>query len=466
MNICLTTYFDKNYELMGNMSWHTIKKYAATFGYACELINTLESDRPKSWNKILVIKALFERGHDFVFWVDSDAMFVNFKKDIAYEIEDGKDLYLVQHQYHGGCMPNFGIFLIRNCLGMRELLDQLWNSNDYINHPWWENAAFLDVAGLAQFLPKSSRSQLKSSVLQKKADASLQSKTKYLSTAWNSIPQDPATSPVIIQHFAGIDYGGRLIGMAQRMTAIDLTYFSGKVKLRVVLLLYGILKMYQSVRVYIQQRTPGSALRILKPFLTKLRFLKWLTITRITRRKRLNALIRYPDSKLNLGCGRINLYGFINIDEWPYPHVHYVQSPFKLHNFKSGTVDLIIANHLLDKVPPETMSVALKEWYRVLKPQGRLNVSVVDSTDMGKAHQEKGRGIMNSQSSVDEEPRKGDSFFNRPCLTTLLREVGFKKITEGNKPLSGNVLSNEAEVDGKAKEERPFRSLYVEAVKE
>ena len=114
ISVCITTYFDKNFEKIGNICLKTINAYAERHGFDVKLYNNIKSNRPPAWNKILLIQKLFQdkRKYDFIFWIDSDALILNFDEDIRDEIEFMKDLYLVKHFIKDREVPNTGSFLI------------------------------------------------------------------------------------------------------------------------------------------------------------------------------------------------------------------------------------------------------------------------------------------------------------------------------------------------------------------
>ena len=63
----------------------------------------------------------------------------------------------------------------------------------------------------------------------------------------------------------------------------------------------------------------------------------------------------------------------------PGPHVDYVGSCTELNQFADESVDEVYASHILEHLGYEReLPTALKEIYRVLKPGGRLRVSVPD----------------------------------------------------------------------------------------
>lgn len=81
---------------------------------------------------------------------------------------------------------------------------------------------------------------------------------------------------------------------------------------------------------------------------------------------------------LHLGCGKIDHKKFINIDGYPFPHVHYVQSIDKLPQFENDSVDLIYASHCLEHFSYIQSRPVLEEWCRVLKKGAVLRLSVPD----------------------------------------------------------------------------------------
>lgn len=81
---------------------------------------------------------------------------------------------------------------------------------------------------------------------------------------------------------------------------------------------------------------------------------------------------------LHLGCGEINIPGFINIDKLPFPHIHYLSSIERLPFIKSNTVDLIYMSHCLEHITQWNVPTVLNEYYRVLKKGGILRISVPD----------------------------------------------------------------------------------------
>ncbi len=81
---------------------------------------------------------------------------------------------------------------------------------------------------------------------------------------------------------------------------------------------------------------------------------------------------------VNLGCGMTNHPKFINVDAYPYPHVHFVHRIDHLPMFTDDSVDLVYASHCLEHFKHYEITQVLNEWVRILKPGGVLRLSVPD----------------------------------------------------------------------------------------
>ena len=94
--------------------------------------------------------------------------------------------------------------------------------------------------------------------------------------------------------------------------------------------------------------------------------------------------------KLNLGARTTSIPGFKNVDCDPHPGVHYVGDVSKLHKFADKSVSEIFASNILEHFPHVQTVAVLKEWHRVLKPKGKLWVSVPDFERTVKIYKEHG----------------------------------------------------------------------------
>jgi glycosyltransferase involved in cell wall biosynthesis len=188
-------------ELRG-IARETLETYANRHGYELHLgEDTLAPERPVSWSKVQMIRDLL-KSYDVVLWVDADAIIVDPSQDIAALIEPGKFLYVVQHEIGEQRIPNLGVFMVLAGEPTERLLDEVWRSTEFINHPWWENAAVLKLLGY-NLHPCRLREP-----------TALYRRVKLIDKAWNSVPLDASTAP-FIKHYAGVSNAERSLQMRQ-----------------------------------------------------------------------------------------------------------------------------------------------------------------------------------------------------------------------------------------------------------
>jgi hypothetical protein len=124
----------------------SFQRYADRWGWDLVLsTEDLADGRPEPWAKIPLVRSLLA-DYDWVLWLDADVVIVDLEADIGQEIEADRDLYLVEHNW-SQYTANTGVFMLRSSDFARALLDQVWASKRYIDHPWWENAAVLALLG-------------------------------------------------------------------------------------------------------------------------------------------------------------------------------------------------------------------------------------------------------------------------------------------------------------------------------
>lgn len=90
-----------------------------------------------------------------------------------------------------------------------------------------------------------------------------------------------------------------------------------------------------------------------------------------------NMTLGVTGKKLNLGCGNKRIEGYINCDVVKIPEVDEV---FNFYDIPYGddTIAAISSEHALEHVSHEKTKLAIREWYRVLKPGGELNLKIPD----------------------------------------------------------------------------------------
>ena len=81
--------------------------------------------------------------------------------------------------------------------------------------------------------------------------------------------------------------------------------------------------------------------------------------------------------RLNLGCGRFPLAGFINIDQEEEVKPDLVCDVLDLP-YEMDSVDEIYAGHILEHLDWKEGETALAYWFSLLKPGGKISISVPD----------------------------------------------------------------------------------------
>jgi predicted SAM-dependent methyltransferase len=91
--------------------------------------------------------------------------------------------------------------------------------------------------------------------------------------------------------------------------------------------------------------------------------------------------------KLHLACGHRFIPGWVHVDLADMPHID-VQSPIDdLQWINDSTVDMIYISHGLCYLPPNQVHNAFDQWWRVLKPNGILRLSVPNLTAAWEVYQ-------------------------------------------------------------------------------
>lgn len=81
--------------------------------------------------------------------------------------------------------------------------------------------------------------------------------------------------------------------------------------------------------------------------------------------------------KINMGCGKRNFgKDWIHIDGADFPHID--SKNITELKFADNTVDLIYSSHVIEYFDRGDVVPLLKEWIRVLKPNGILRLAVPD----------------------------------------------------------------------------------------
>lgn len=132
--------------------------------------------------------------------------------------------------------------------------------------------------------------------------------------------------------------------------------------------------------------------------------------------------------KLHLGCGYRAFPGFINIDMNWTSATDYTCNIAKLP-CPDGSVERIETYHVIEHIPRPQVEQVLREWHRVLMPDGVL---VMECPDFARNIEELLHGNETSMYSIFGKQRfPGDAHhwgYTKSTLSELVKQVGFSRV--------------------------------------
>ncbi|MFW9872069.1 MAG: methyltransferase domain-containing protein [Candidatus Thorarchaeota archaeon] len=128
--------------------------------------------------------------------------------------------------------------------------------------------------------------------------------------------------------------------------------------------------------------------------------------------------------KLNLGCGDFPLQDFINIDIYEGDKVDLVCNILKLP-YEDNSVEEIYAGHVIEHLTMEEARKGLKEWLRVLKPNGKIGIVIPEKHLTPQK-------LLEGDKFPNEPYREHHSFWDNIMLKEEVKKVGFQDIETMN----------------------------------
>lgn len=151
----------------------------------------LAPDRPPAWDKLVMIYHALHL-YPTVMWIDADAIICDPGRDIREVIDSRCPMYLVAHKKESQSVPNTGVWVLRKDKRTFEMLEAIWNHTAFLNHPWWEQGALIDLIGYEAWdLSCRFRRTTRYTPW-----------VRFLDETWNSRRRRPAKYPSVL-HFLG-----------------------------------------------------------------------------------------------------------------------------------------------------------------------------------------------------------------------------------------------------------------------
>ncbi|HTX33301.1 MAG TPA: glycosyltransferase [Solirubrobacteraceae bacterium] len=205
-----------------DISLPTFEEFADRHGYDILVGDEAAAEgRPASWASVrLLQRALSD--YEAALWVDADALIVDTRSDVDAELPPDSFQGLVRHHTAEGEVPNAGVWFLRAGPDAQHLLEAMWERTEFIEHPWWENAALMSLLGYDLGVVRDDGYARGPSRLVR--ESAFLAGTTWLDTAWNSISQDSSPEPRI-RHWPGIPVQQRLAEMSEIAAALQVDRF-------------------------------------------------------------------------------------------------------------------------------------------------------------------------------------------------------------------------------------------------
>ena len=133
--------------------------------------------------------------------------------------------------------------------------------------------------------------------------------------------------------------------------------------------------------------------------------------------------------RVHIGCGEIDLPGWINVDGRDFSHVHVVSNRLDLDEFSAESLTEIYLCHVLEHFGFEEVERLLAVFHSKLQPGGVLRLSVPDFSLLTHIYNETGRDLEHIKYALmggqGYEYNFHKSVFDDAHLRKLLTKAGY-----------------------------------------
>jgi predicted SAM-dependent methyltransferase len=175
--------------------------------------------------------------------------------------------------------------------------------------------------------------------------------------------------------------------------------------------------------------------------------------------------------KLHLGCGNKHIDGYVNIDIRYLPGVDEVNNVGRLRNYKSNSISVIYASHVLEHFSRWDYMEVLKRWFELLEPNGILRLGVPDFESIVNYYNKTKdlrsiSGMLYGGQDYDENNHYWVWDFN--TISKELKSIGFSDVKRYDwKETEHNYIDDytQSYLPHMDKENGSLLSLNIEAIK-
>lgn len=138
--------------------------------------------------------------------------------------------------------------------------------------------------------------------------------------------------------------------------------------------------------------------------------------------------------RIHIGCGPVDVPGWINIDARPFTHVHILTDSLDLKEFSNGTVQEIYLCHVLEHFSFDEVDSLFNMYHSKLMQSGTLRLSVPDFELLIKIYKETDQNLELIRASLMGGQHYKQNFhksiYDRKLLTKLLLKAGFSEVLD------------------------------------
>lgn len=139
--VAVVTMYDDAISGYAHLSTLINSMYTSKYNYELVTIRERLSDRAPQWDKVFAVSEILKKNaHDFVMWIDADAIFNDFETDLLNDIilknmENGAEMLVCDDTCNKGIFaeknsfyPNTGTFVFRNTEWARRFAEFWWQN--------------------------------------------------------------------------------------------------------------------------------------------------------------------------------------------------------------------------------------------------------------------------------------------------------------------------------------------------